>query len=83
LTIQQANLAARHHFNAGQFQQAELLCRQILAASPEDPDASYLLGRIALHFGHAGLAIEHFTTSLKHRTDNQDGPKLRSNFSAS
>lgn len=46
------------HWDAGQARQAEILCRQILAASPGQADASHLLGLIAHAYGRRELALE-------------------------
>src|SRR6266513_1461860 len=40
--------SARQLAGAGQWQQAENLCRAVLAERPEDEHAAYLLGMIAL-----------------------------------
>lgn len=40
--------AAQRHYQAGQFQQAEQLCREVLAAEPHHPEASYQLGMLAM-----------------------------------
>lgn len=58
MTIDQAIAAAYGHWNAGQAQQAEYLCRQVLAAWPEHPDALHLLGLLAHGFGNLPSAID-------------------------
>ncbi len=59
LTIQQALQRANEHWNAGQAEQAELLCQRVLAAWPGQPDALHILGLMAHAFGNHGLAIQH------------------------
>jgi Flp pilus assembly protein TadD/SAM-dependent methyltransferase len=45
-------------FDQGRLEQAALLCREVLEADPGDPDALYLLGRVALKNGQAAAAAE-------------------------
>ncbi|MBP2301870.1 tetratricopeptide repeat-containing sulfotransferase family protein [Azospirillum picis] len=47
------------HWNAGQADQAEMLCQRILAAWPGQADALHLLGLMAHAFGNADLAIQY------------------------
>ncbi len=60
LTLEQALNLAQSHWNAGQAQQAEQLCRQILAVIPEQPHALNLLGVIAHAYNQPDLALELF-----------------------
>lgn len=60
LTLDQALALAQSHWNAGQAQQAEHWCRQILATLPGQPDALNLLGVIAHAYRQPDLAIELF-----------------------
>jgi len=55
-TPQLLQLAARH-FQAGQLAEAETLCRQILAADANQPDAIHMLALIAQQTGHLDAAI--------------------------
>jgi protein O-GlcNAc transferase len=50
-------LAAQHHA-AGRFNEAEAICRQIVAADPAHSNAWLLLGVIALHATNLAAAIE-------------------------
>lgn len=59
MTIEQALQEAYGHWNAGQAAQAEHLCRQVLAVSPEQPDALHLLGLLAHTFKNLPLAIDY------------------------
>ncbi|WP_447588393.1 sulfotransferase [Aquipseudomonas campi] len=58
LTLEQALTLAQSHWNAGQAQQAEHWCRQILTALPNQPDALNLLAVIAHAYRKPDLAIE-------------------------
>jgi tetratricopeptide (TPR) repeat protein len=54
-TLERANA----HWNAGQADQAEMLCQRVLAVWPGQPDALHLLGLMAHAYGHLDLAITH------------------------
>jgi len=49
---------ATDHYHAGNFPEAERVCRQILAAQPHDADAWNLLGLLSYHAGRTDLAVE-------------------------
>jgi len=51
-TVQQAIELALTHERSGRFGDAEQLYRAILQQHPNEPNALYLLGRLALRFGH-------------------------------
>src|SRR5437763_875880 len=55
--------ALRQH-QAGRFQQAEQLYRQILSREPNHPNALYLLGVLALQTNHAEAAEELLRRSI-------------------
>ena len=50
---------ARAAWRAGQADEAEMACRQVLAVWPGQTDATYLLGLMAYTFGNLDLAIAH------------------------
>jgi tetratricopeptide (TPR) repeat protein len=50
---------ARAAWAAGRADEAEMLCRQVLAVWPGQADATYLLGLMAYTFGNLDLAIAH------------------------
>ena len=58
LSLSQAMHQAHAHWNAGQANHAETLCRRILDASPGQADASHLLGLIAHAYGQPALALD-------------------------
>jgi tetratricopeptide (TPR) repeat protein len=59
VTIDQALAQANAHWQAGQADQAERLCQQVLAAWPGQSDAMHLLGLMAHAYGNLDLAIDH------------------------
>jgi Flp pilus assembly protein TadD len=58
LTLQQAFQIAIQHHQAGRLPEAEQICRQILDRQPNQPDATYLLGLVALDGGRFTVASE-------------------------
>src|SRR5271166_1459452 len=50
---------ARAAWAAGRADEAEMACRQVLAAWPGQADATYLLGLMAYTYGNLDLAIAH------------------------
>ncbi|MGF7177453.1 tetratricopeptide repeat protein [Azospirillum doebereinerae] len=59
IPVEQAIDLAYRHWEAGQFPEAETLCRQVLAVLPAQPDTHHLLGLMAHALGRLDLAIEH------------------------
>jgi tetratricopeptide (TPR) repeat protein len=59
LSIPEALNRAYAHWNAGQADQAELLCRRVLAVLPYQVDALHLLGLMAHAYGKLDMAIGH------------------------
>ncbi len=49
---------------AGQLTEVEALCRQVLAAQPDEPEAFHLLGLIAYQSGRLGEAIDRITRAV-------------------
>jgi len=56
---------ARHHHQSGRLQEAEDLYRQVLASSPGNFDALYLLGVLMLQTGHSDLAADLIGKAVK------------------
>jgi tetratricopeptide (TPR) repeat protein len=59
VTVEQALAQANAHWNAGQADQAERLCQQVLAMWPGQSDAHHLMGLMAHAYGNLDLAIDH------------------------
>nr|WP_206951502.1 tetratricopeptide repeat-containing sulfotransferase family protein [Trinickia acidisoli] len=59
MNIPAALSQARAHWNAGQADQAEQLCLQVLAAWPGHAEALHMLGLMAHALGNLDLAIRH------------------------
>jgi tetratricopeptide (TPR) repeat protein len=59
IEVQQTIERARAAWAEGQADEAEIACRQILAAWPGQTDATYLLGLLAYTHGNLDLAITH------------------------
>lgn len=57
--IGDALMRANQHWNAGQADQAEMACQQVLALWPGQSDAMHLLGLMAHAYGNLDLAIAH------------------------
>ena len=64
-SIPDALQQAHAHWNAGQADQAEILCQRVLAAWPGQTDASHLLGLIAYAFGNLDIAINHLRQACR------------------
>ncbi len=58
-SIPEALARAQAHWNAGQADQAEILCQRVLAQWPGHSDASHLMGLMAHAYGNLDLAIAH------------------------
>ena len=58
MSLEQAMALAYGHWNAGQADQAERLCQQVLQVWPEYADALHLLGLLAHGHGNPSLALD-------------------------
>jgi tetratricopeptide (TPR) repeat protein len=65
MNVDQAVALAHRHFDAGQLDRAELLCRQALAAWPGRADALHLLGLMAHGSRNHQTAIDYLTEACK------------------
>jgi len=70
MTIPQAFQIALQHHQAGQFQDAGALYRQILAAQPKHSDALHLLGVIAHQVGRHDLAVDLIRQAIEIDSNN-------------
>ena len=64
-TISEALSIATQHHQAGRLPAAEQVCRQILAAVPDQPDALHLLGVIAFQVGRHDLAVQYIGRAVR------------------
>ena len=64
VTIPEALRLGLQHQQAGRWQQAEQIYRQILQVAPQVPDAWHLLGALALQVGKPELAVEYIGRAL-------------------
>lgn len=55
--LSQVFATAMQHYQAGRLHEAEVLCRQVLAAAPDEPTAWYLLGLLAAQAGQPQAAM--------------------------
>jgi predicted O-linked N-acetylglucosamine transferase (SPINDLY family) len=60
---------AAEHLRTGRLDDAEAICRQILAHVPGQPDALHLLARVCLKRGDAQRAVQHLRQALKSAPD--------------
>src|SRR5428012_4900 len=65
LSIPEALAQAHAHWNAGQADQADMLCQRILAVWPGQADALHLLGLMAHAYGNLDLAITQLREACK------------------
>jgi len=56
--------AAVEHLQSGRLAEAERLCRQILAAEPNHPQALHLYGLLALQAGQPDVAVDMLTRAI-------------------
>lgn len=60
------------YIKGGHLVQAVLLCKQVLAVAPAQPDALHLLGTIALREGRVEQAVDLISRALKHHQNNPE-----------
>ena len=65
LSVPEALRRAHAHWNAGQADQAEILCQRVLAVWPGQADALHLLGLTAHAYGDLDLAISRLREACK------------------
>src|SRR5260370_28587428 len=65
MPLGEALMLAERYRGEGRLMEAEALCRRVLEAQPNVPEAEHLLGVIAHQNGRLGDAIEHRRAALK------------------
>lgn len=74
-------LRSAHQLHAtGKNHEAMLLCREVLANEPRQPDAIHLLGLIAFRDGNMEKAMQYFQKAIKFNANN---PQFHSNLGLS
>jgi protein O-GlcNAc transferase len=73
MNIKKAIKSVLEHYQAGNLQQAENICRKILRNQPNDAELLYFLGIIYAQLEKHDLAIQHIKKSLQFNTDNAEG----------
>ena len=68
-TLSEALTIALQYHQAGRPQAAEQICRQILAAEPNYPDAWHLLGVIAHQVNQHATAVEYIQRAIALKGD--------------
>lgn len=63
-TISEAMQVALRHHRAGRLDQAQEVCRRILAIEPTNSDALHLLGVIARQLGQHGVAVDYIGRAI-------------------
>ena len=63
-TLAEAQALVVKHYQAGDFRQAEMVCRQILQAQPSNTDTLHMLGVIALAAGRPDVSEQYIRQSL-------------------
>jgi tetratricopeptide (TPR) repeat protein len=64
MPVGEALALAERHRSAGRLDEAAALCRKILAAAPNEPNAEHVLGLVAHQAGRLGEAIEHIRRAV-------------------
>jgi len=68
-TYKDISRAVRYH-QTGQLEQAEIICRQIIASHPDDTDALHLLGVIAHQTGNHKESLSLITKAIQKNPEN-------------
>jgi tetratricopeptide (TPR) repeat protein len=68
-TYKDISRAVRYH-QTGQLEQAEIICRKILASHPDQPDALHLLGVIAHQTGNHRVSLSLITKAIQKNPEN-------------
>jgi protein O-GlcNAc transferase len=72
MNIKEAFQAAADHYDTGDYQQAEHICREILEELPDNAEALYFLGIIYIQLEKPALAIPYLNRSLHVNERNVD-----------
>jgi protein O-GlcNAc transferase len=65
VTTAEAYGIAAGHFQAGRIDEAENICRQILAVEPRNPDALHLMGAVLTRTGHTKKAVKTIEQAIR------------------
>jgi tetratricopeptide (TPR) repeat protein len=69
MTVAQALAIAAQHYQAGNLNQAEQLCAQVLREDPRHAGGLFLLGLIDRQAGRYDLAVEHLAQAVRWKPD--------------
>jgi protein O-GlcNAc transferase len=72
MTINEVFQLATGHYEAGNFQQAEQICKEILREHPDDAGTLYFLGIIYIQLEEPDVAIQYLNRSLQFNENNSD-----------
>jgi tetratricopeptide (TPR) repeat protein len=72
LSVSQALALAWQQVQAGSWQQAEYLCRQVLQVEANHAEALHCLGLVAYQTGRVELAIDYYRQSLRRQPDSPE-----------
>lgn len=72
MDITEAIKLCLHHYNSGNLQEAERLCKIALREQPDNPEIMYFLGIIYAQLGNYELSIQYIRRSIQFNPDHAD-----------